>query len=217
MKINTIIMAQGKQTRMGSLAHPKQLLVVNGEPLLARSLRLFGSAVTVCWPSLGLWAADIQGFVRYSLPRPGNCILQGLAAARRLWRDHKGRTLVLLGDVFYTEAAAEAILRDPRPLFFAGTSNVSPSEGELFAFSFVNSEGVWDALEKRACRGVEHKAYQNGHLRNLLWHYGGGISKKRRRPANFSRVFLPIDDGTRDFDTAKDLSAGGASVLSGKL
>lgn len=197
MKI--LIMCQGKQTRLPDLGYPKQAIRVLGESLIQRTIHFLqgrGEIHVIGWPDLKEYLPP--GYDVETLLLPGNCILQGLYAAKTLWGVATS-TLIVLGDVFFTPEAIHQILSDKRPFFFAGTSDLSTTQGELFAFRFDSVDRIEPTLKKVPCLRSTASEYQCGHLRNLLWEFQGH--------KNFpeARYFLPIDDGTTDFDKPEDL------------
>lgn len=205
-----IIMAQGAQRRMPSLKHPKCLLQAGDETLLQRTIRLLekellGAAeppIVVAGHDVSSRAAQYVPWF-HSLLDPGWCILDGLEQTG-LWWNGTGRTTILLGDVLYSKAAMEVIMADTRPLFFAGTLDLSPSGGELYAMSFTHEwiGPVLMAIKNAPCRKVQrtNPVPQPGHLRNLLWMIGKPVG-----PVIDWDMYLPIDDFTQDFDTEEDL------------
>lgn len=206
--MNVIVLAQGRQTRLPDLDCPKQYIKVAGEPIIERIGRLFmpegpgpvSPMLAVCWYDLK--RLIIEGPFRFlTLADPGNCILKGFVQTRRFWASYGERTLIILGDVYFTDAAAKKILEDERDCFFAGTKVLGPSTGELFAFSFKNPDKIAKALSGVACLKVNAPDYQCGHLRNLLWQLQGGV-----RDRIFEEIYLEIDDLTCDFDKPEDLN-----------
>lgn len=200
-------MAQGEQRRLANLGYPKQLVEVNGEPNLDRTLRLVRSSspdVVVLIVGRSALGAGRPGLV--TLADPGHCILDGIAQTADLWGE--GRVVILLGDVVFSRAALRAIFDDDRPFFFAGTKVISESMGELFGVSFApdRHERMRHLLETVPCRfGANGRpmryaaGQQGGHLRRLLWHSQNGD----RRPQQ--RRYLEIDDWTDDIDEPADL------------
>ena len=220
-----IVMCQGQQRRLPTVKGPKHLIEVDGEPVLARTLRLLAEllpqwdyTVRVVGPEpLAIAFRPGMGYVEhFMLPDPGNCIVDGILAAQPWWapNDHgvAGRTLVLLGDVVWSKAALGQVLADQRPVVFAGTSVLSPSEGEVFALGFDDSTGMKNLCMTCPCRvdGQRVRAFkmqQGGHLRRLLWHLQDTkfLRMTATRQSWNPTVYLPIDDWTTDLDTPADL------------
>lgn len=198
-------MAQGRQRRL-PLDHPKQLLTIGGETILARIVRMVreigpGEIHIVGWPTFaGLGDSKLHTF-----NEPGSCILEGIAGSRLLFDSE--RTVILLGDVVYSVDALQCIYHDPRPVFAAGNSDLSNSSGELFAFSFIRDQEahVLSLIHTRRCFGQPHVKYQPGHLRKLFWALQGGRLVREGCRQWKPEFYLPIDDWTMDVDTPADL------------
>jgi hypothetical protein len=213
-------MAQGEQRRLRELGFPKQLLLVNREPIIHRMQRLVTEL-----GDIGPEAIDIIGRVDMTratwgarsclitLPDPGFCVLDGIAQTTFRWKSD--RILILLGDVVFSKAALQAILADKRPVFFAGTSDISASQGEIFAFSFVQKQRGWveDLLATCPCRvngagrRIVYPHRRGGHLRRLL--FWAQKSRGLRPPPKqqwCDDLYLPIDDWTNDIDKPADLA-----------
>lgn len=234
MRAEILILAQGDQHRMGELAIPKQLLPVAGEPIIERTLRLLGGRTVsgqnaviegnrwiICdtqrhpqWLRLARegWA-DLQ-----RLPEPGRCILEGIGQTCDLWTP-TGRTFIVLGDVCWSAAALAAVVADRRPLLFAGSSPVTPSEGEIYALAFDASmqAQVRAAVESAPCRRVTtYDGFQPGHLRYLLWSMTLAQYQQERGSPNSigyrddrawcspPACWLEISDFTTDIDTMEE-------------
>ena len=220
--MRVLIMAQGQQSRLAHLDHPKHLLEVDGEPILGRTLRLLRELAPKATPTVIGWPALLchaQSLV--TLPEPGQCILDGIDATRFLWGS--GRVLVLLGDVIFSRAALSNILADGRDLFFAGTPELSASDGEVFAMGFAPAaRKLLDELLRYApCRfdGERRRQFptqQGGHLRRLVWEaqrvrMGLELGERNWHPqaaetATSSDLYLVVDDWTDDIDKPSDVA-----------
>jgi len=216
-----VIMAQGEQRRLAALGHPKHLLMVGGELILWRTVRLvrefLGADVAITVIGLPAHAAScaLLNVELVTLEDPGFCVLDGMLAAQKHWGRDRDRTLVILGDVVFSRQALRAIVTDTRPLVFAGTTDVSRSLGEIFATSFVDRQDMLDALATCPCRvghngrrTVHYPRAQGGHLRRLLW---WAMERRQLRPIVQQHtwhpdLFQPVDDWTDDIDTPGDLT-----------
>lgn len=277
MKRTILIMAQGEQRRLAHLGKPKQLLEVNGEPILRRTLRLlreldqpqplivarewaieeseidaaarglfFDHHEKVIDSSFGeSWTTTKQkpqARVAWS-KNPGTCILDGLHQAAQHLIGDADAVLVLLGDVIWSRAALAKVVADPRAsdegvgsgrIFFAGTSELSGSTGEVYAMGWQGGSGydppsgTWSKrpghdqmrylLENAPCRrAVDGSTLVlpqavGGHLRRLIWwviesqHYllATGLPPNAMWLPDY---YLPIDDWTTDVDNDKDVAA----------
>jgi len=213
-----VILCQGGQSRLrGKIATRKQLLEVNGEPILARTIRLcregIGNALTpivVGWPD---FPPEYKAVVN---PNPGHCILEGI----RWSLDYFGPSAIwvfLLGDVVFSRESVYRILgsamyQEDRPQFFAVTKgDLGRGSGEVFAFVTHGNclHETKAALDTVDCIGAHASCekYQPGHLRELLW----TLMRMRnlvpdKRPAEYhSSLVLEIDDWTTDIDTTEDV------------
>lgn len=227
-----VIMCQGQQRRLADLGHPKHLLKVGDQTILGRTvsmlfhvdqaLRQAGreTALDIVGPpelgsAVGHASHPMIGRGPLDRESPGNCIVDGLLATRKLWaNDVHGRTVILLGDVVWSRRALAAVLSDPRPIVFAGTSALSASQGEVFALAFDNSQAVVKLCETCPCRvdGTRKRTFPRmlgGHLRRLLW---WTQAQHHKIPPNRSKqtwhpdLYLPIDDWTMDIDDPADVA-----------
>lgn len=190
-----VIMAQGRQERLSRLKHPKHLLEVDGEAILARTIRLVRElrpeiCPMVIGPQLFRSALTVEPYHLVTLRDPGFCILDGLA---QVLPHYLEETVVLLGDVVYSRAfLADLISFGGVSLRFYGTAKVTPSEGELFAFQYSKRPLILDlAIDQAPCRRTSVTVGQPGHLRHLL---------KKVAP-----TYMIVDDWTNDIDTLEDV------------
>jgi molybdopterin-guanine dinucleotide biosynthesis protein A len=207
------IMCQGEQRRLKSLGYPKQLIPLNGVPLLQRTIRLVrdleldSRIVVIGREDL---APGCFGANRIPLQDPGFCILDGMAQTEP-WLD-QNIVVFLLGDVIWSKAALTTFLTDPRQTVFAGTPTLTPSQGEVFGCKFADQALLKDLLATAPCRfresvppregGVRHRIQyekqQGGHLRRLLWHWTA-------KSQGLTSGYLEINDWTDDIDEEADL------------
>lgn len=142
--MRVIIAAAGAQPKWGHhLGVPKQLVPVpedGGRPLLARTItqaRRHSTDVHVTVPAGGGVRWALAGAVRHE--RDGGEASE-YAATRNLWNP-AGRTVLLLGDVYFTDPAIDLILSQPNPDYRCfgryGPSAVTGTPyGEIFAASW---------------------------------------------------------------------------------
>jgi molybdopterin-guanine dinucleotide biosynthesis protein A len=206
-----IVFAQGQQRRLPLLATRKQLLAVNGEPIIARTLRLVDEMMSappavkfvVGWPDLE--RACCRGSL-VTLASPGGSIAEGIYQSTALWSPN-GRTHLLLGDVVYSRATLRAILEDERRVVAAGTPELSGSTGEVFALSFAAAAAP-DVIEAiRDLGPAPRHNYTGGQLRRVLWSH---MARTGRRDVDGARrydpaVYLTVWDWTMDIDTPEHL------------
>jgi hypothetical protein len=147
-----------------------------------------------------------------SLPDPGNSSLKGIhrhlerkdmIAGRR----RPDRTVVLLGDVIYSWACLEALFADlanPRGLAvrFVGTSDISPSGGELWGLAWMHGDGGHDLMTSALEYALRKhppfdQTYQPGQLRRWMWALHPAYQTTSR--------YTAIDDYTKDIDLPSDV------------
>jgi hypothetical protein len=178
------------------LGVPKQLAPLGGVPVLKRSIELVRE-LTGCVPVVVTADERLsQSAPRVFYPARRRWIVETLAGTANLWGQ---RTVVLLGDVFYSREAMRAIFGFQRDLVFfgrAGASFISGKRyGEIFAITFT-APVAWLVL--RGLENVIHQAEHGarGKLRELLWYLravGGSLV-----------TFHRIEDETDDFDSPAD-------------
>lgn len=111
-----------------------------------------------------------------------------LWASRALWPPG-GRIVVLLGDVYYSEACLDGLLKEERPCQFHGSSH------EIFGVSFAHQLGATlslDAVVRRAKTGERGK----------LWDFYYDYSHTQKTdPPTRTECYTLIEDETQDVDT----------------
>ena len=198
-------MAAGEQTRWK--AHggvgSKHLLEVEGETLLARIVRQTAGQDAIIsgdYPGLG-----VPNFT----PTRDTSIVDGRLSVRELWSDHV-RTVILLGDCFYTDEAMRKILdhAGPEPCLFA---RFRPSRltGKPWAEPFANSLRPEDLVRHEAALRKAQAAKDAGRApRAGLWEAYKLERGDRRSSFTYATRNLghavEIDDWTEDFDGPED-------------
>ena len=241
MTATIFLMCQGEQKRLANLGYPKQLVYLNGEPLLHRTLRQLRNHL--CTHDADIYivarqdplfhnAGKIGDAYSTELAVPGICIVDGIRevfdpkrveSMIRMRDGYDGtkieRWYVMLGDVAWTDDALASFVQDERGLVFAGTSDVSLSQGEVFGLATSDPAYVRDLADTCPCRVapdgpvMQFRKQMGGHLRRLLWHAQtrlGQVSAAglRRAPDRTwsPALYLPIDDATDDIDTPADVA-----------
>jgi hypothetical protein len=194
-----LILCAGDGTRWGEyLGVPKQLMAINGEALLARTIRL---ARANGYHDIQIITHDERlhmdgaGVFR---PARNRWTVETLLSTRELWTD---RTLVLLGDVFFTKRAMRRISRGESGIHIYGRPDKSAyyscSWGEIFALSFGKRNR--ETLIAHANHAL--KDAENGG-RGLIWEFYRSLCGF---PFNEhiveDKIFRIIDDLTDDFDS----------------
>lgn len=200
-----LILCNGPEDKWGQDT-PRHFVEVDGERLIDRTVRQFGAHgdVVVSGPDLRY---KIPGAALY-VPKaePENLDADILLSTRHLW-SAQDRTLVILGDTWFSDAAIESILARSSPEWFTGRewfyvgrengSRYSGTDyGELFGLSF------WPEHQEQLLNAMYEvlRLQQAGFWRGGLWeHYRvlRGIDPMEHR---IDGHFLEIDDQTDDFD-----------------
>lgn len=208
-----LILAQGTSKRWARphgglyLDRPKHFVEVDGETLIARTVRLFterGCDVVVVAPDEPRYHVGAP-VVELEDPYPSGQNLDKLLGTVPLW-SVDGRTTVVFGDVFYTEHAADLIAscEEPQPHWFRrpGPSKITGHEwDETFAFSFLPEHHhrvveVAAAVNAKAASGRIRAAFMRCHYAAML-----GLPDISSRTAICNTPHQThIDDWTDDFD-----------------
>ncbi len=163
-----------------------------------------------------------------TLDDPGNSVLRGLQAlAPWLLRDDADRTVVLLGDVVFSNQCLRELVTHPQgEVVFAVTTDLSPGHGEMFGLSFAAGIRYAIVTELHLIEHPPFEAYQAGQMRRLLWAWQRSAShtEMHRNPKCLQarashtlaqtqrpdpRWCVMVDDYTTDFDTTEDLQCLG--------
>ena len=206
--MRVIVAAAGNQSRWGNhLGVPKHLVPVDGgEPLLHRTVRqLAGHDIIVVGP----------GDARYRIPGSRLVVPNDMSRwagplnYERKWRDPAGRTLLLLGDVYFSDAGMATILgyevREWR-LFcrFEGSQMTGGRWGEVWGHSFWPEH--WARHEDRM-RYVFDLQRRGVIRRNGLWEHYRAMSGAKDKDVAEHRDLgsaTVIDDWTEDWDFGED-------------
>ncbi|HVX84500.1 MAG TPA: NTP transferase domain-containing protein [Phycisphaerae bacterium] len=197
-----ILMCAGRGERWGDhRGAPKHLVEVDGEALLDRTVRMVrartgAEVVIVAFDK----AYERAGCVRH-VPAHGPehfCDADKFLSSRELW-GRSGQTVLLYGDVFFTEKALDAILEFRGEYQFFGRREGSYYTGrawrELFAISFSPA----GAEPLRACMEAVKVEQATGRQGNC-----GGWRVYERLHGSSGQRFTVIDDFTDDFDYPED-------------
>ena len=208
MSLSIIILANGDQSRFPEGSRAKQLLTVDGDPVIVRAVLEFhrrlavrvkvvtGNAAIVSelQGRLG-WLGDIWEQIDLG---PTSNQLATLALAHRHWGE---RTICLLGDVYYSDAAVEIISGCQKPVAFYGRRQ--PSEitgkpwGELVAMAWERAQ------DEQMLHSLLHWT-----SRPLLWSpyrdFAGIASVGDEYELDGIPCFTEINDWTEDFDFPAD-------------
>lgn len=198
--MRTLVLCNGPEDKWAADT-PRHFVVVDGERLLDRTVRQFAAHgdVVVSGPD-ARYKLDAAALY---VPRaePEHLDADILLSTRALWAPHE-RTLVLLGDTWFTDAAVATIVgRRARRWCYIGRSAGSrysgTDYGELFGLSFWPAD---QPILLAAMYEVLRRQRDEGLWRGGLWeHYRvlRGIDPLEHRIAG---RFLEIADETDDFD-----------------
>lgn len=209
-----VIIAAGQASRWGGyLGIPKHLIEIDGEPIIYRTVRLLLergiSEIYVVGPADDprylIEGSQLYVPVKNLLHHDADKFLN----SKPLW-NQQGRTLVVYGDVYFTEEAMTKVTsftgKDWTLFCRFGRSELTGTKwGECFVQSFYpldlaeherNLLYIADLKERKVinrCGGWEHYRAMNG-LKE---------SRVRQPHKKYSR-YVEIDDWTDDFDRPDD-------------
>ena len=208
MQTRVVIMAGGQESRWrGYLGTHKHLAQLDGERLIDRTVRLIHERIDADIHIVAFYPEyEVAGTTRVQ-PIPldqQNELTGGTVSSAPHWSP-LGRTVVLFGDVYFTDAALDTICHfNGRRCTFFGRNRVSALTGagrNIFGFTLLPEHiaVLREAIEvmKAACaRGDTNrcKAWE-------VYGYLHDIPPKSRMVAG---DFVDIDDWTEDIDTADD-------------
>ena len=198
MTIRVLILAAGEGSRWGNYRDTqKHKLVIEGEVLIERTVRQFlgySSDVVVVGSDKSY---EVSGDLCYIPPyfRRWEDMAK-FWSTKDIWS--KDRTVLVFGDVYFTDEAVETIMKDEKELTFFLRSEGSKLTGkpwrEIFGIAFDGSasEMLKDKISKIIESGT---AYRTGG-----WH----LYKKLKN--EYKETFsVEIDDWTEDFDFPIDI------------
>jgi hypothetical protein len=192
----------------------KQLVMVGDEHLLQRQHRQVQERghelVLVTHDTYIQGAAVKAGYRTLWQPKQRRWTVETLLASSERW-PKRGRLVVLLGDVWYTDALMDALQRCPRPLAFYGNT------AEVWAISATRKRFL-RSMCKQTVRVAAHGGCK-GTLRNLYHSctrlpyegdaYEPELKMERLHLNDWQQpphtLWVQWDDETTDFDEPSDL------------
>jgi len=161
-----IIMADGKAKRMSGLNKRKQLIEVDGEPIICRTIRQLRAlgvepVVATHFPEFDF--LDVQKII----PENNDHEIKKFNANKKYYQDYD-ETLFIWGDTYFDDCDIKAIVKTPVSKFkFFG------NEFEIFAFKI--KKPYYDLIDKGAEYIITHPEldYGNTGTWGLLRHIGG--------------------------------------------
>jgi len=185
---------------------PKQLIrVADNEVLIARTIRQCKTRFSGEDPLLISHLPSLRSYSHNAIfPRKRRYAIETLFSSRPLWGE--AWTIVLLGDVFYTDALINLVIdeREKHKYKFYGTST------EIYACTFTDNSLIASISEIIVCYA------ENGRCRGKLWDLYYALSGVRVEQSNEGRILLneesdaehyyTVHDGSSDFDTLEQYS-----------
>ena len=209
--MRVIVIAAGEGTRWGNhLGVPKHLIEIEGEVLLARTVRQFAA-----------YTADVVVVgpdERYLIPpgrlhvptiTPSNGGVDKFLSSKHLWNP-EGRTVVAYGDVWFSDEAVDQIVgfweHEWRLFARVGASTVTGCAwGECFAQSFWAAHHAEHLKALELVRDLEAcgEIGRGGGWEHYRAMCGAKTATRLGHHADQGRL-TPIDDWTDDFDSPTD-------------
>lgn len=194
-----LILAAENQKRWGDHEHPKQLVDIGGEALLARLVRQCRERDHE--PVIVTHDERLNLSEKSFVPAARRWTVETLLSTRELWKD---RTIVLLGDVIFTEEALDKIILNRSLIQVFGRKELRyrlvGRHYEIFALSFDRSQHrqINDTFREILAR---EPAKGGGKLRAFYEkHCGLPFGSNQHEDV----VFYPIEDWTEDIDEPED-------------
>lgn len=218
MTTTCIILCGGSNARWGGYrgVARKHLVELEGERLINRTLRLVaryapGRTVVVLHPDdREAYAAQLPASVEFfevPVAAAPELEAQKFLSSRALW-NAAGRTIVLLGDVWFSEAALATIfVESPEEWTAFGRAGASRFTGcpwgELFAQRFTSSLEHGEQLERLDAK------YRNRTCRRAAagWAHYNLMIGRHPHAVGVGERYVEIDDFTEDFDHPGDYDA----------
>lgn len=202
-----LILCAGEMRRWGNfLGVPKQLVPVEGEVLLDRTIRLLGAhgagdiVVIAAKPGLERDGAREE----IVSPNLTGTLADKFLSSRHLWPD-SGVIRILFGDVWFSDHAIARLLEPPTTIRFFGRMTGSIytgcKYGEIFALAFpARKTAMLDAaLTEIQLLGPEGRGKASG------WALYRNLVERQNRHGGAPVTFVHLDDFTDDFDLPVDL------------
>ena len=202
--LSLFIMAAGAGQRWNNhLATYKQCLTFGSETLIQRIRRQ--TALLACKQYLVVQAGTISptGFTPLYVEATAS-LIESIEATSPYWDD---KNIFLLGDVFYSQAVIDRIMRDTSNVVFFGrpwpSQFVRAGHGEMFALSFQHT---WSSSMLELICQIRHR-YDDQCVGNLWNLYQGAAGLRMGSSRAVYRFLRVVDDYTNDIDTPADWNA----------
>lgn len=186
---------------------PKQLVEINGEPILVRTVRQLRSRgikniiILTSDPRLKL-----EGCLNY-LPKKHRWITETLLNSLHLWQK---KTLVLCGDVYFSDYAVDKLVNWIGTSYYGvnrGCDGIDIPEGALPHKFFgmqadLNNESLCLALQQATNNAIRLDSTESSGRHGSFWKLYTFWYSLQENPSN---VFFEIIDTTNDFDSWEEL------------
>jgi hypothetical protein len=215
-----LILCAGEGSRWGNFRDtPKHLVEIEGETLLARTCRQFlefSDDVVVVGPDDDRYR--ISSTSLYVPETDYSREMDKFASSMAMWSE-SNRTVLVFGDVYFTDDAVEAVMSNTEPWKFFCRSKPSQTTGknckEIFAIGFQPGKRAWMAQSVRSILDIASTA-GGWSLFRLLTLGTSNVAVSDRRMFDTGN-HVEIDDWTEDFDFPVDLENWERARLSGKI
>ena len=187
-----VIMADGKGTRWNNHQDiPKHFIEINGETLLARTVRLLNEKDPGCQVFITSHDPryEVEGAVRYE---PKHNVLEIDRFTRELIEDN---VCFLYGDTYYSDSSMDLIVGGEAEdmLFFGNEKSiiaVKVKDAELFRSHIQNVTDLFLAGKIKDCKG---------------WHVYQSFTGLPFDVKQIGEKYIYIKDETKDFNSPEDL------------
>lgn len=172
--MTSLILAAGEQSRwLSSGFVPKQLVLIDSEPLIVRTQRQLQergqeSFVITHHPEIALVSTNVFK------PAQHRWTLETMLSTSPLWQEK--RINILLGDVIYSKALMDKLVNCQAPIQFFHTLQRASSD-EILAISFDQSQAESILKSLKQCLRKAAKGHHGGtlwylyrHLNNLTYY-----------------------------------------------
>lgn len=195
MKTSVLIMAAGDGSRFGRYPTAKQLLPIpGGDTVIGRiitQVKGYGYDPVIVTHNPDIASVTTNAFV----PENRETLCNSIISSQSLWSE---RTIIILGDVIFTEHGMKQVFLVNRPV------NVVGNEAEMYALTFHHTEEEFVLESLQAASKFTHGA-SKGKLRYFYKHYIGGPTTGEDREEDCKNGVLTwLRDGTNDIDSTDE-------------
>lgn len=204
-----LILAGGNQERWGDHEHPKQLVDIGGETLLMRIVRQCREQDHE--PIIVTHDERLKISKQSFEPQARRWTVETLLSTCELWED---RTVVLLGDVIFTDEALHKIMLNRAPIQVFGRKELRyrlvGRYYEIFAISFDcnQHQQIVDTLQEVL---VDASTREDGGKLRTFYEMYCGLPLRSYQHEDI--IFYPIEDWTEDIDAPEDYEQFKAMII----